>query len=431
MHEDQYIPLGYERTARSAAPGFRIATGPEAAPVPGLIRDHGEGGLVTIAGTGAGKGVSLVIPTALTYPGSMVILDIKGEIAAVTANARRQMDQEVVILDPFGGSQDALNPMEAIEPASIDAPDQCRRLARMICSKRSIRDDPFWDETAETIITGSLLFLAVHIPRKDRHMGLLHRMWGVADHLNEMLAVMQTCEAHGGAMMAAAKLYTDAPEKTSGSILTTLRQHLSFLASPRARASLSGGWGIMRKIRERTAPITVYLRVPPHMLSSHGPLLRAWLGTLIQALAERPARPEIPDLLLVDEAAMLGYLDELLTASSLLRGYGVRTWTFWQSLAQLHSIYGDRAGEILDNASTLTAFGASHASNAHSLSELTGYAGPILGMPRDGQVLCRAGEEPRLVTRLNYLHDPVYQGLYEANPFHASKPTRSDLEVVA
>lgn len=431
MHADQYIPLGYERTAGTAAPGFRGTIGDHPSPAPALIRDHGDGGLVTIAGTGSGKGVSQVIPTALTYPGSMVILDIKGEIAAVTASARRHMGQEVIILDPFGESGDALNPMEAIEPASIDAPDQCRRLARMIACKKSLEGDPFWDSTAETIIAGSLLFLAMHIPRKDRHMGLLHRMWGVADHLNEMLAVMQTCEIHGGAMIAAANLYTEAPDKTAGSILTTLREHLSFLASPRAQACISGGWGLLKRIRDHSEPTTIYLRVPPHMLSSHGPLLRTWLGTLIQTVAERSVRPEVPDLFLVDEAATLGYLDEVLTASSLLRGYGVRTWTFWQSLAQLHGIYGDRAGEILDNASSLMAFGASHASSARSLSHLTGYAGPILTLPKDVQVLCRQGEEPQLVTRLNYLTDPAYRDLYEVNPFHATKPSHRGLEVVA
>ena len=60
-------------------------------------------------------------------------------------------------------------------------------------------------------------------------------------------------------------------------------------------------------------------------------MLRLGLGTILTAVAERTVRPEIPDLFLVDEAATLGYLDELLTAASLLRGYGLRTWTFWQS----------------------------------------------------------------------------------------------------
>ena len=49
-----------------------------------LITDDGEAHLLTIAPTGAGKGRSNVIPTSLEYPGSMIILDTKGEDAVVT-----------------------------------------------------------------------------------------------------------------------------------------------------------------------------------------------------------------------------------------------------------------------------------------------------------------------------------------------------------
>jgi type IV secretion system protein VirD4 len=333
------------------------------------------------------------------------------------------MGQEVVILDPFGAGRDALNPMEAINPASVDAYDQCKRLARMIRGKNGLKDDPFWDDMGEMIISGTLLFLATHIPRKERSMALLHRMWGVSDHLEEMLACMRSCDLHGGAMVAASRAYTEAPEKTAGSILTTLRGQIGFLASQRAQKSLSGDWGLLSRIREGR-PITIFLRVPPHMLESHGQLLRVWLGTILTTVAERSTRPEIPDLFLVDEAATLGYLDELLTAASLLRGYGLRTWTFWQSVGQIEGIYGPRAMEIIDNAGTLSMFGAANAASARSLESLTGYQGQILGMPRNEQVLCRQGCEAIRSERLNYLTDPAYRGLFDANPFHMDRTSR-------
>jgi type IV secretion system protein VirD4 len=415
------IPLGHHLENKSPL-GF--GTSPRPTPSVGtLITDDSDAGLVTIAGTGTGKGVSQVIPTALTYPGSMVIVDVKGEIAAVTARARREMGQEVVILDPFGAQSDALNPMELINPASIDAYDQCKRLARMMRGRDSLRDDPFWDDMGELIISGTLLFLVTHIERKDRSMGLLHRMWGVADHLHQMLACMLSCNQHEGAMIAAAKAYTDAPEKSCSSILPTIRGQIGFLSSQRARQSLSGAPGILGRIRD-CQPMTVYLRVPPHMLASHGQLLRVWLGTILTTVAERTSRPAVPDLFVVDEAATLGYLDELLTAASLLRGYGLRTWTFWQSIGQIAEIYGARASEILDNSGTLSMFGASNAASARSLEYLTGFHGNILGMPRNEQVLCRQGCEPVVAERLNYLTDPAYRGLFDPNPLHAARPPR-------
>ncbi|WP_394155811.1 type IV secretory system conjugative DNA transfer family protein [Loktanella salsilacus] len=170
--------LGFGTTADVVAPG-------------NLMTDDSDAGLVTIAGTGTGKGVSQVIPTALTYPGSMVIVDIKGEIAAVTARARCEMGQKVVTLDPFGGSPHSLNPMEAIDPLSPDAYDQAKRIAAMMRSG-AVPDDPFWEDVSEMIIAGTILFLATHIPQEERALPLLHRMWGVADHLEEMLTAMKS-----------------------------------------------------------------------------------------------------------------------------------------------------------------------------------------------------------------------------------------------
>ena len=170
--------------------------------------------------------------------------------------------------------------------------------------------------------------------------------------------------------------------------------------------------------------MTIYMRVPPHLLSSHGKILRAWLGTILMTVAERRVRPTTPDLFLVDEAATLGRLDELLTAASLLRGYGLRTWTFWQSVGQITGLYGDQASEILDNAGTLSMFGAANAASARSLEALTGYQGKILGMPRSEQILCRQGQEPLRAGKLDYRTEPSCRGLFDPNPFYGSRPLK-------
>ncbi|RCX07126.1 type IV secretory system conjugative DNA transfer family protein, partial [Extensimonas vulgaris] len=49
------------------------------------------GHVVTVAPTGSGKGIGAVIPNLLDYPGSALVLDVKGENAAVTARARREL----------------------------------------------------------------------------------------------------------------------------------------------------------------------------------------------------------------------------------------------------------------------------------------------------------------------------------------------------
>src|SRR5215469_12418410 len=76
-----------------------------------LIGWNDDRHVMTIAGSRAGKGVSLIIPNLLFYEGSAVVIDPKGENARITAGRRgkgvaegRGLGQDVYVLDPFGVS---------------------------------------------------------------------------------------------------------------------------------------------------------------------------------------------------------------------------------------------------------------------------------------------------------------------------------------
>ncbi len=71
-------------------------------PVPVGIDDNRH--IMTVAGSRAGKGRWLLVPNLLLYPGSALVLDPKGELAAITARRRQEMGQKVFIIDPFGES---------------------------------------------------------------------------------------------------------------------------------------------------------------------------------------------------------------------------------------------------------------------------------------------------------------------------------------
>ncbi len=410
------------RETEAAAPrSFGFGTSPEARKTArlALISDGTDAGLVTIAGTGAGKGVGQVIPACLSYKGSIVVNDPKGEIYAVTARRRREMGQRVVRIDPFGGGEtQSINPISLMDPFSETAIDDALQMARQITGKGS-HHDPFWDQQAERLIAGSILFIATHLPRGSRRLEILRRIWFAGEEtLGDILACMLASELHGGFIHETAQLYLSAPDKTRSSILSSVQEKLMFLSSPRGLRSLARNEMDLAAYRDGE-PMTVYLRLPPHLGGSQAPLLRLWLGTLIQTAARRERRPEVPDLFLIDEAAQMGGLDELLMAASLLRGYGVRTWTFWQSIGQMEALYGLRSREFLDNAGTLSMFGASNAACAEAIRNLTGYEGTLLGMKPGTQVIARSGESARLAARLDYRREPEFFGLWDENPFHA------------
>ena len=67
------------------------------------IVDDSDGHTLVFAPTGKGKSRGVVIPNLLNWPGPAVVIDVKGELSATTAEYRRDvLGQEVHILDPWG-----------------------------------------------------------------------------------------------------------------------------------------------------------------------------------------------------------------------------------------------------------------------------------------------------------------------------------------
>jgi type IV secretion system protein VirD4 len=103
--------------------------------------------LVTIAPTGAGKGRGVIIPNLLRFEGSVIVIDPKGETWHVTHRRRREMGQEVRLLDPFGAVSrrtDALNPFDLFDRpgALLDADSEM--LASLLAGDAGFHKEPFW-----------------------------------------------------------------------------------------------------------------------------------------------------------------------------------------------------------------------------------------------------------------------------------------------
>src|SRR6202043_1035659 len=122
-----------------------------------LLRYHGEGHLLTVAPTRSGKGTGCVIPNLLTYPGSVVVSDVKGELYAVTYRHRqRGLGQATFALDPFGIVSDSTascNPLDLVDPAKDTAVDNARLIADMVVvADRRGGHAAFWDEEARSLL---------------------------------------------------------------------------------------------------------------------------------------------------------------------------------------------------------------------------------------------------------------------------------------
>ena len=109
-----------------------------------------------VGGSRGGKGTTCIIPALITWPGSICVVDPKGENATITAARRgrgsphcKGMGQAVQVLDPFKSAQvdDALrgrfNPLDALDPENEETIDEAGRIADAIVvvheAERTIR----------------------------------------------------------------------------------------------------------------------------------------------------------------------------------------------------------------------------------------------------------------------------------------------------
>jgi type IV secretion system protein VirD4 len=373
--------------------GFAARASPEAGE---LITYSGDGHLITFAPTGTGKTSGPVISNALTHPGQLIVLDPKGEVHKATGQARRDMGQRVYVLDLRDGAEtDSLNPLDLAVYSGTDPAAIARSFAAELIERAPDERDRFWNDWAETVITGGVAWVLADKPEKCR-LSALFDLFTEDDAIYAISCLFDLKQMQNRAAKAAFSSFLQLPsENTRPSVLGTALSHLRLFDSDLARR-LTDKSTIDIQGLIKGEPMSLYIIVPPARLTAYRPLLRIWLSGLILALTHREAVPEHRTLMLCDEIGNLGRIDAFLTAATLMRSWGLTLWTFWQNAAQLQ-IYGAQANTLVDNAGVIQVFGARNLRMSTDLANLVGSIAPqeILALPKDEQILLIEGVQRR------------------------------------
>jgi type IV secretion system protein VirD4 len=132
----------------------------------GYIDDRPQ---ITIAGARAGKTSTVLEPNIYLYPGSMLVLDPKGELAR-TAHLRRALGHDVYVLDPFGQSGQAsasFNALAELEPKSSMIVDDVASITNAVIVEDSDAKSRHWNDSARALLKGVCL-LALTLPESER-----------------------------------------------------------------------------------------------------------------------------------------------------------------------------------------------------------------------------------------------------------------------
>lgn len=305
-----------------------------------------------------------------------MVIDIKGENALITAQARKELGQEVAIIDPWGiapveGIPAArFNPLDWIVESGMDASENAMLLADAIVV-RSGDKDAFWDQMAVGFLQGAILYVASD-EREDgqRHLPRVRDLMMLdGDDMRGFFQRMLENPHHVVAATGARMLQMD--EKLLSNVMASVQSHTQFLDSPRLRESLSVSDFSFADMK--TTPMSVFMVLPADRVQAFAP----WLRLLVQQAITVNARnisekPEKPILFILDEMAALGRLSMVEQAYGLMAGFGMQLYGVVQDLSQLKRIYGDGFETFIGNSGLIQYFGSRDRMTSEYFSALCG-----------------------------------------------------------
>jgi type IV secretion system protein VirD4 len=328
------------------------------------------------AGAGKGKSTSLIIPYLLTCPDNGVVIDIKGELALATADERRAMAHQVVILDPYrqcSDGFDTLNPLDLIDPDSPYALDDVRAMAEALVVRTGEENELHWNDAAEMNVAAILAFVASFREAESRDLQFVSEILSSRVKRERAIAAMKGSGAWAGLLAQEADRIEAFEGKELSSTLTTTSRFLRFLATPAVVESTTVSSFDPRRLT--TGAMTIYLVIPPDRLATLQGLLRLWITCLLRVITQGGLKNGQKIRFVLDEAAALGRLDVLETAIAQLRGYGLSCLFCYQSMGQLKRCFREGQDQtFISNMDVQVYFGTNDLVTAEYLEKRLGDA---------------------------------------------------------
>lgn len=339
--------------------------------------------LVT-APTRSGKGVSLVIPNLLTWPDSVVVLDIKLENYELTSKYRARHGQACFLFAPMAsdGHTHRWNALGYVAREPGRRVDDVQRIANMLYPDRD-DDSPIWTATPRAFFVGIVLYL-LETPGKPVTIGqVLREALTGGDGFEHFKAIVEERRNSGSPLSDACERALNAylgitADRTRSGVHAGFVAQLELWQNPLIDAATSTNDFDLRELRRRK--MSVYLGVAPADLERAGPIVRLFFQQLIDLNTRtRPAQDKTLKyrcLLLLDEFTAPGRIPVLAKGIAYLAGYGLRLMPIIQSFTQLNEVYGKDAATTLKTNMAATVVFAPKPSDveaARDISEALGY----------------------------------------------------------
>ncbi|MER3355577.1 MAG: type IV secretory system conjugative DNA transfer family protein [Hoeflea sp. D1-CHI-28] len=301
-----------------------------------------------VAPTGRGKTTGFVIPNLLTWQGSAVTLDVKGECFEATARHRAAQGDRVYRFAPTDGEgkrTHRYNPLLRISELTDPARQQ---MELQLLATLFLQND---NDRVQGLLKGGIdLFVAAGLLAFQRGRPTLGEIYRIAasggNKQKEYFARGHEVENR------AAKLIFTRLASTNNDTLTSyvsllMTSGLDQWQNPAIDEATAVSDFDFRTIRKQ--PFSVYLVVQPLMVKPLAPLIRLFFSDLLSAMQEKdPGRDEPwPVMIMLDEFNRLGKMPIVVESIETLRTYRGHLAVVTQTIPALDEIYGENTRRAL------------------------------------------------------------------------------------
>ncbi len=354
------------------------------------LRHDGPEHVMAFAPTHSGKGVGLVVPTLLSWTGSAVIHDIKGENWQLTAGWRARFSH-CLLFNPTDPRSARYNPLLEVRKGPDEVRDVQNIADILVDPEGALERRNHWEKTSHALLVGAILHVLYAeeektLARVAAFLSDPRRTFTATRHrmvATNHLGTPEDPRVHPVVASAAREVLNKSENERSG-VLSTAMSFLGLYRDPVvARTTSACDWRIA-DLMDAQHPVSLYLVIPPSDISRTKPLVRLVLNQIGRRLTERlegdPGKTRKHQLLMMlDEFPALGRLDFFETALAFMAGYGIRTYLIAQSLNQISKAYGEN-NAILDNCHVRIAFSSKDERTAKRISDALGTATELRAM---------------------------------------------------
>jgi type IV secretion system protein VirD4 len=427
-----------------------------------LMAYDGAGHLLLIGASRSGKGRGHVVPTLLAWPHSVLVLDVKGELAEGDARhgfpgtaGFRQTLGPVLRFAPTRAGSARFNPLFEVRRGADEVRDVQNIVEIVVDPAGDGRHEDFWDRSAKQVLVGLILHVLYLEPEHRKTLAVVREKLADLDaHAQHMRLTLHRRNSETGApethpeVLHAADSYLAGEERMRSGIRATAESFFGIFADPLVAANTAASDFRVGDLMCGEQPVTLFLQPPPSDAARLMPLMRLMLNQIARSLMEsqtadaagRPKRHEL--LLALDEFPQLGRLPFFETAMGAFAGYGLKAYLVCQSLNHIARAYG-RDSVIVDNCHIVTSFAAADLETAKTIAAMAGerwetveqenvsrprgllfrrgsttfreerrplmLAGEVRQLPSDEELIFVAGAKPIRAKKLKFDAEPVFR----------------------